>query len=149
MKKLLNNKKGFTLIELLAVIVILAILVMVAIPAVTKYLETSRKSTFIDNARAAVEAVRQDYVINGGAKMRDKAAIDSLLEKKLIRSPYGNQYTSACVKINDDNSSDNMTQAKSVTYSICLSDGSHYVDADENSLVVTDKADYTCTCSST
>ena len=36
MKKLINNKKGFTLIELLAVIVILAILVMVAIPAVTK-----------------------------------------------------------------------------------------------------------------
>ena len=42
MKKLLNNKKGFTLIELLAVIVILAILVMVAIPAVTKYLNSAR-----------------------------------------------------------------------------------------------------------
>ena len=33
MKSILKNRKGFTLIELLAVIVILAILVMVAIPA--------------------------------------------------------------------------------------------------------------------
>ena len=38
MKKL--NKKGFTLIELLAVVVILAILVTVSVPAVVKYLGT-------------------------------------------------------------------------------------------------------------
>ena len=35
MKKL--NKKGFTLIELLAVVVILAILVTVSVPAVVKF----------------------------------------------------------------------------------------------------------------
>ena len=53
-----NNKKGFTLIELLAVIVILAILVAVSIPAVTKYLETARKGTYTSNAQAAIRAIK-------------------------------------------------------------------------------------------
>ena len=37
------NKKGFTLIELLAVIVILGVLLAIAIPSVTKYINVSKK----------------------------------------------------------------------------------------------------------
>ena len=65
MKKL--NKKGFTLIELLAVIVILAILVAVAIPAVTRYLNTAREGTYQDNAQAAISVVRNDVISQFGA----------------------------------------------------------------------------------
>ena len=57
MKKNLNNK-GFTLIELLAVIVIMGVLMMVAIPAVTKYIEKSKKDTFIDTTKAYINAAR-------------------------------------------------------------------------------------------
>lgn len=93
MKKLLNNKKGFTLIELLAVIVILAILVMVAIPAVTKYLNSARQGTFVDNAKSAISTIRNTVVLEGANKVEfDVDEINQKLEKKLITSPFGGCY---------------------------------------------------------
>ena len=56
MKKL--NKTGFTLIELLAVITIMGILMMVAIPSVSRTIENSRRDTFADNALTYVNTVR-------------------------------------------------------------------------------------------
>jgi type IV pilus assembly protein PilA len=46
MRTLLKNRKGFTLIELLAVIVILAVLILVATPAVTNLMNRARISSF-------------------------------------------------------------------------------------------------------
>ena len=57
MKKKLNNA-GFTLIELLAVITIMGILMMVAIPSVSRTIENSRRDTFMDNALIYVDTVR-------------------------------------------------------------------------------------------
>ena len=47
----MKKEKGFTLVELLAVIVIMAILLMVAIPAISKTLEDVRKRTFVNNVK--------------------------------------------------------------------------------------------------
>lgn len=55
-----TNKRGFTLIELLAVIVILAILMMTAIPAVTQAIAKSRRDTYATNAKKFIDAVRTD-----------------------------------------------------------------------------------------
>ena len=56
MKKL--NRAGFTLIELLAVITIMGILMMVAVPSVSRTIENSRRDTFADNALTYVNTVR-------------------------------------------------------------------------------------------
>ena len=66
MKKM--NKKGFTLIELLAVIIILGVLMIIAIPSVTTYIQNSRKSAYVDTAAAYVEAVRTK--VNEGKDLR-------------------------------------------------------------------------------
>lgn len=47
-----KNNKGFTLIELLAVIVIMGVLMMVAIPQVTKYIENSKKDAYVETSKS-------------------------------------------------------------------------------------------------
>lgn len=135
MKKLINNKKGFTLIELLAVIVILAILVMVAIPAVTKYLNAARQGTFADNAQAAISAVRNDVIKSGkGNKTYTLTEINALLEKQLKTSPFGAAYdTNSYIKVTQTCGEQNNCTYK---YTMCLADadGHGFKDLDENAI---------------
>lgn len=51
------NKNGFTLIELLAVIVILGVIMMIAIPSMTETIENSKKDTIISSAREYVDGI--------------------------------------------------------------------------------------------
>lgn len=56
---------GFTLIELLAVIIILGILLLIAIPSVTNYINNSRKESYITTARSLIKGATN--LVNSGS----------------------------------------------------------------------------------
>lgn len=89
MKKL--NKRGFTLIELLAVIIILGVLMIIAIPAVTSYIQNSRKSAYVDTASAYIDAVRTK--VNEGKGLRLYST------NTLYMIPVGHDKAKSCVSV--------------------------------------------------
>ena len=116
MKKL--NKKGFTLIELLAVIVILAVLLAIAVPAVSNYINTSKKSGYIDTVKMYVDAARNASIsetFDFPSDMDHATAISfselkDLLEKGGATSSYGNEWKTAnsyVVIVNEGSSNEN------------------------------------------
>jgi len=96
----LRNKKGFTLIELLAVIVILSILLAVAIPAVTGYINSSKKSGYTDNVLQYITAARYAGIAGEfemPTDMYDATVIPfellvNRLDKSGKKSPYGGSF---------------------------------------------------------
>ena len=52
------NKKGFTLVEVIVVLVILAILIAIAVPALTGYIDKANAKATISEARRVQEAIQ-------------------------------------------------------------------------------------------
>ena len=88
------KRKGFTLIELLAVIIILGILMLIAIPSVTSYINNSRKETYASTVQELIKAA-STKVNSGELDMYDTDVtyyipVSQLkLENGDAKSPYG------------------------------------------------------------
>ena len=114
----IRNNKGFTLIELLAVIVIMGILLMVAIPAVSRIIENSRKDSLVTIAKEYVNAVRNSWASDSllcGSEDKVSSSMDegnyyvlidttSETTEELLdqggKSPWGNRDLKGYVRVN-------------------------------------------------
>ena len=95
----MKKEKGFTLIELLAVIVILGLLLTIAVPAVSSYLTSSKKGSFISSAKLFIDQARDKVLIEKTfpreANEKVMSPISNLdMEKDMEKSSYGNTWIS-------------------------------------------------------
>ena len=111
MKKILNNKKGFTLVELLAVIVIMAILLMIAIPSISSIIYDSRSKLYVQDASTYVTAAKQ-LVTDQTFTIDDYDTtyyihINNLTDQSKIRSPFSEWLDAyVVVTLNEDGTKD-------------------------------------------
>lgn len=125
MFKNVKNNKGFTLIELLAVIVIMGVLMMVAIPQVTKYIENSKKDAYVETSKAYINAVRYALLNDEISKSLPESnqTITVRLNEVTVESggetsPYGKAIDKgkSCVKVTANDG------ATKYTYEITIQD---------------------------
>ena len=107
----MKNKKGFTLIELLAVIIILGLLMLIAIPSVTNYINNSRKNSYIDTAKQFIRGATN--IVNSGELDVYDTNTTYYIPSSCIplesggESPYGGEFDPAYVAVTYDNDSYN------------------------------------------
>ncbi len=65
MFKFMKSKKGFTLVELMIVVVIMAILVVVAVPIYNSVTDNAREKTCLDNQRQLISSVGNIFMMKG------------------------------------------------------------------------------------
>ena len=89
-----KNNKAFTLIELLAVIIILGVIMLIAIPSVTRYVSNSRKTSYIATAKRYIQGAR-NIVNDSSSDLFDKDTTYYIpiscikMESGEGKSPYG------------------------------------------------------------
>ncbi len=92
----MKKKNGFTLVEVIAVIIIIGILMLIAVPNVTNYILGSRRSSYASDIHAYIETIRSEYEMREYGPLLDDDEIMIVPIKNVIlekgdagRSPFG------------------------------------------------------------
>lgn len=95
----MKNKKGFTLVELLAVIVILGVLLMIAVPAVQNVIKKTKNNATQKQAELFIDAAKKMAII-------DEATSDMMIYKlsDLDSSVDTNRFTGMVVALKENGS---------------------------------------------
>ncbi len=83
-----KNKKGFTIVELVIVIAVIAILAAVLIPTFSSVIENAKKSSAVQEAKAAIDIVAMEENLDTSIKMSD-------YEYYIVGENYVYKYTTA------------------------------------------------------
>ena len=82
----MEKSKGFTLVELLAVIVILAVLVLVATPAVTSIMQRSQQNSFKNEVLGMIKEFNTAYTDKSGRKITTIPSTTTALSAEQAKS---------------------------------------------------------------
>lgn len=112
LEALKNDQKGFTLVELIVVLVILAIMAALLVPALLGYVDRAKEGKYLEEARSIYTAVQ------------------AVNDEKYATNPSGGGYTAT--QLTDDKKSDinklvaptEVTSFGSVSYGTGVSSGS-------------------------
>lgn len=92
----MNKKNGFTLIEVIAVIIIIGIVMLVAVPSVMEYIRGSDNEAYASNAMAYLETARAEYSMEEYGDLLDSDEVMIVPIKNITleksdggESPYG------------------------------------------------------------
>ncbi|MCI5789821.1 MAG: type II secretion system GspH family protein [Tenericutes bacterium] len=138
----MKNTKGFTLVELLAVIVIMGILMMVAIPAVSRTIENTRKDSFVNTAKNYANAALTQWTADGfscggitssavdtGKDYYIKIDTTDSSAPELLqqggKSPWGNRDVKGYVKVSVTTGTGDKRIEK---FYVHIADGAHAID---------------------
>lgn len=83
------KKNGFTLIELLAVITVLSLVMLIAVPSVNKLIDNSSEKAYISSTRK-IEGIAKNYVVTHPELLKQdyfEVSTNLLCSEKLIACP--------------------------------------------------------------
>ncbi len=119
-------KKGFTLIELLAVILILGIIALIAIPTVTNIIEEARRGAFEASVKNVLKLANEKYTIESMKNNESAYSNFEFNNNKGGLDYKGSNFNSGNIEVNSDGS-----------IAINISDGRYCANGSSENLVIT------------
>ena len=138
-RNMLKRKKGFTLIEVLSVIIIIGIIVLIAVPTVSDYLNSSRDTTYHTFEHSMEEAAKNRVISCITDNLNCPLPEDEEMQKLYLDTLIEEGYLDNMKDPDSNNFCEQLTsyvaikgnQAGDYKYKACLYCGDYYTEDDE------------------